>query len=149
MLEIEENAGKREHLIKRFTNYSSLTYILIGVIVGCLFAGVGTGYLLASTSTKNSTKSAPVSQETVKSAQQDTKTFRDFAEGIIKMKDAKTSTYEEGTHILVRENAVPVALTSSVVDLSKYEGKKVKVYGETQKALKQGWLMDVGKVEAK
>ena len=25
--------------------------------------------------------------------------------------------------------------------------KKVKVYGETQKAIKEGWLMDVGKVE--
>ena len=40
-----------------------------------------------------------------------------------------------------------MALTSSVVDLTKYEGKKVKVFGETQKALKEGWLMDVGKVE--
>jgi len=38
-------------------------------------------------------------------------------------------------------------LTSSVVDLSQYEGKKVKVLGETQKAIKEGWLMDVGKVE--
>ena len=26
-------------------------------------------------------------------------------------------------------------------------GKKVKVYGETQKAIKEGWLMDVGRVE--
>ncbi len=49
--------------------------------------------------------------------------------------------------MLVRDGAVPVALTSSVVDLSQYEGKKVKVYGETQKAIKEGWLMDVGKVE--
>ena len=48
---------------------------------------------------------------------------------------------------MVREDAVPVALTSSVVDLSKYEGKKIKVHGETQKALKEGWLMDVGKVD--
>ncbi|KKS13460.1 MAG: hypothetical protein UU67_C0024G0017 [Candidatus Daviesbacteria bacterium GW2011_GWB1_41_5] len=59
------------------------------------------------------------------------------------------SEYVEGTHILVRDGAVPVALTSSVVDLSEYEGKKVKVFGETQKAIKEGWLMDVGKVETK
>jgi len=59
----------------------------------------------------------------------------------------KSGEYSEGTHTLIREGAVPVALTSSVVDLSIYEGKKVKVFGETQKALKEGWLMDIGKVE--
>ena len=76
-------------------------------------------------------------------------TFRDFAEGVVKARPQPIdpSEYVEGTHILKREGEVPVALTSSVVDLSRYEGKKVKVFGETQKALKEGWLMDVGRVE--
>ncbi|MBI2110586.1 hypothetical protein HYT51_02295 [Candidatus Woesearchaeota archaeon] len=84
-----------------------------------------------------------------KSAQSDTRTFKDFAEGVVKARPASSDPgeYVEGTHFLQREGGVPVALTSSVVDLSKYEGKKVKVFGETQKALKEGWLMDVGKVE--
>jgi len=112
---------------------------LIALVLGSL-----TGYILANKSSiKNPAVAAP------KTAQQDTRTFRDFAEGVIKARPQPSDPgeYVEGTHLLEREEAVPVALTSSVVDLSQYEGKKVKVFGETQKALKEGWLMDVGKVE--
>lgn len=117
---------------------------ILGVVIAALILGTLTGYIL---STKNTGVS--LSTGTAKSAQQDTRTFRDFAEGVIKAKPqpSDATEYTEGTHMLVREGAMPVALTSSVVDLSKYEGKKVKIYGETQKALKEGWLMDVGKVE--
>jgi len=38
-------------------------------------------------------------------------------------------------------------LTSSVLDLDEYVGKKVKVFGETFGSSQVGWLMDVGKVE--
>ncbi len=89
---------------------------------------------------------APGTEEKAKVTSQDSKTFRDFAEGVIKAKK-DTADYAEGTHILERTGQDPVTITSSVVDLTKYEGKKVKVSGETQKALKSGWLMDVGKVE--
>lgn len=127
------------------------TYRLFAFVLGiALIAGVGTGYVLASTSGKGKA-GAPIigGQAAPKSAQQDTQTFKDFAEGkITKKPDPKPGqNYTEGTHLLIRDNAVPVALTSSVVDLSQYEGKKVKVYGETQKAVAEGWLMDVGKVE--
>ena len=73
------------------------------------------------------------------------KTFKDVAEGTLQ----KGGIDGEGTHKLIRPggDSQTVYLTSSVVDLSQYEGKKVKVFGETQKALKEGWLMDVGKVE--
>jgi hypothetical protein len=40
-----------------------------------------------------------------------------------------------------------VYLTSSLVDLSQFVKRKIKVWGETQKAKVAGWLMDVGKVE--
>jgi hypothetical protein len=33
------------------------------------------------------------------------------------------------------------------VDLDKYVGKKVKVFGQTLAAQKAAWLMDVGRVE--
>jgi len=96
-------------------------------------------------------KTATPIAKTPDNAAQDNRTFRDFAEGMIEERPESKdpSEYVEGTHILVRDGAVPVALTSSVVDLSEYEGKKVKVFGETQKAIKEGWLMDVGKVETK
>jgi hypothetical protein len=125
--------------------------IFIAIFVLALFAGTCTGYILAAT---NSTKPAVIpggSAEAPKAAQQDTRTFRDFAEGkIAKKPEPKPGQdYTEGTHLLIRTGQTPVALTSSVVDLSKYEGKNVKVFGETQKAVQEGWLMDVGRVEEK
>ncbi len=122
--------------------------MLLGILGLAIFLGIFTGYIL-STKSNNNSGTSPLIVGTAKTAQQDTRTFKDFAEGVIKAKpqSSNTNDYSEGTHLLQRDNAVPVALTSSVVDLSKYEGKKVKVYGETQKALKESWLMDVGKVE--
>lgn len=122
--------------------------LLLTVVIASLILGVLTGYIL-STKQRGGLTSATLGIPTARTPQSDTRTFKDFAQGVIRAKPQPSDPgeYSEGTHLLQRENAVPVALTSSVVDLSKYEGKKVKVFGETQKALKEGWLMDVGKVE--
>lgn len=122
--------------------------LFLGVVIVAVVLGTLTGYIL-STKGGGSKSSSLLVTGTAKTPQQDSRTFRDFAEGVIKAKPQPSDPqeYVEGTHFLEREGAVPVALTSSVVDLSKYEGKKVKVFGETQKALKEGWLMDVGRVE--
>lgn len=128
-------------------SFESTTKVLVVVLLVSVLAGVGTGYFLSTSSGSKTTNRIPLNQRP-KSAEQDTRTFRDFAEGkIIKKPDTKNGEYSEGTHLLTRDGAMPVALTSSVVDLSLYENKKVKVFGETQKAIKEGWLMDVGKVE--
>ncbi len=75
----------------------------------------------------------------------DKKTFRDQAEGVLK----EGGIDGEGSFHLERPGGPSqnVYLTSSTVDLSKYVGKKVRVYGETFAAEKAGWLMDVGLVE--
>lgn len=137
------------NFVQKF-NFTKPHYRVFAVVlILSLLAGTGTGFVLASKGASSNKISGNLIKETPKSAQQDNRTFRDFAEGTINKKaEPKTGeTYGEGTHMLVRIGAVPVALTSSVIDLSQYEGKKVKVYGETQKAIKEGWLMDVGKVE--
>lgn len=143
---MEEKQSVGLNIVKSLPGSFNLTKTLIMVLVASIILGGITGYILSSKTTTN--KSGLMGQPP-KSAGQDSKTFRDFAEGIIKAKPAPKDPgqYSEGTHTLERTNADPVALTSSVVDLSLYEGKKVKVFGETQKALKEGWLMDVGKVE--
>lgn len=136
-----------EKLTKHFINTTNNPVKLLSIVIGIsLVLGVISGLMM---SRGNSSLAVPGIAPAPKSAQQDSRTFRDFAEGVVKIKpQPKNSTdYTEGTHILERAGAVPVALTSSVVDLSQYVDKKVKVYGETQKALKEGWLMDVGKVE--
>lgn len=142
----ESKDSKVTNLTKHFSEMSPSRLLLI-VIVASVVLGTITGYVMA---TKGSSDKivTPLGNTAPTAPQQDTRTFRDFAEGVIKAKPQPSDNeYTEGTHTLEREGAVPVALTSSVVDLSKYEGKKVKIFGETQKALKEGWLMDVGKVE--
>ena len=137
----------KEKITKPILSVENPLRTILVVVTTALVLGLISGYIL---STKGSgSKVSSVLTTTPKTPQQDTRTFRDFAEGIIKSRPQPSDPieYVEGTHYLQREGAVPVALTSSVVDLSKYEGKKVKVFGETQKALKEGWLMDVGKIE--
>lgn len=75
----------------------------------------------------------------------DAKTFKDSAQGELE----SGGIDGEGTHKLIRPggDSQTVVLTSSVLDLSQFEGKRVKVWGETFAAQKAGWLMDVGKVE--
>lgn len=139
---------EEEKLTKPILRVDNPTRLLLGVVISAVVLGIISGYVLSTKGGNGNLTGASLLTGAPKTAQQDTSTFKDFAEGIIKAKPQPSNgEYTEGTHILNRVGAVPVALTSSVVDLSKYEGKKVKVYGETQKALKEGWLMDIGKVE--
>jgi len=126
--------------------------ILAAVALVAILAGVGTGFLVYKTK-----PSQLVSQTTTSKTGEgqptppalDSKTFRDSAEGTVEKKDENDNN--EGTHKLVREGGVSqtVYLVSSVVDLDKYVGKKVTVWGETFSSTQVGWLMDVGRVEEK
>lgn len=117
--------------------------LLIAVLVISIIAGTGTGYLMASSGGGGG---IPLIEKTPEHAAEDTRTFRDFAEGKITKKPEKNAQ-DEGTHLLIRDGATPVLLTSSVLDLSEYEDKKVKIYGETNSLPGAGWFMDVGRVE--
>lgn len=138
-----DQTAEGKDITRKFFKDANPKKLLLGTLIVSLVLGVLTGYLIA-----NKNIASPLAG-TPKTPQQDTRTFRDFAEGTLKVRPAPTdpSEYVEGTHLLYRDGTPPVALTSSVVDLSQYEGKKVKVYGETQKAIEEGWLMDVGRVE--
>ena len=75
----------------------------------------------------------------------DEKTFKDTATGILR----SGGLNGDGTHKLIREGgpSQTVYLTSSVVDLDQFVGKKVQVWGETNKGQKAAWLMDVGRIK--
>ncbi len=77
----------------------------------------------------------------------DKKTFKDSAEG--ELEEGGDEKSGEGNFHLVRPGGddQTAYLTSSTVDLSKYVGKKVRVYGETFSSQQVSWLMDVGYVE--
>lgn len=121
------------------------------VILLILGAGVISGYFL-STRQFGKTAVAPgeVGEEIKKGmvvGVDNPQVFRDTAVGIIEINDG--SFTDEGSHKLVREGgeSQTAYLTSSVLDLDKLVGRKVKLWGETFAAQKAGWLMDVGKVE--
>lgn len=119
---------------------------IIAAYIVLVLLGVGTGYVLTRTSVATMGASAPSTVNTGKVVgSTDTTTFKDSAVGVIQ----KGSTDTEGTHQLIRDGgpSQTVTLLSSVVDLDKYVGKKVKVWGQTMAAQKAAWLMDVGRVE--
>ncbi len=132
---------------------SKLTMILAAVTI---IAGIGTGVGVAKLQGK-SVPGVPGSNQPLQQVAgsdvkagdvfgvPDEKTFKDSAEGYLEAGGLDG----EGSHSLLRVGgpSQTVYLTSSVTDLSKFEGMNVKVWGETFKAQKAGWLMDVGRVQ--
>jgi len=114
--------------------------------------GIGTGYLLSQAQGPSlfGSPSSPISKgggaekgKIFGSA--DEKTFKDSAEGTLR----EGGIDGEGAYHLERPGGESqnVYLTSSVLDLSQFLGKKIKVWGETHEAEKAGWLMDVGRLQ--
>lgn len=122
----------------------------IAIICIGIFLGVGTGYLLSQKGRNLSGTAATqddFSQITKGKVvgSTDTKTFKDTAVGVL----AKGGIEGEGQFHLVRPggDSQNVYLTSSIVDLSQFLKRKIKVWGETNASQTAGWLMDVGRVE--
>lgn len=118
-------------------------------IVGSLLvviAGIGVGYLISSRQKNKASSSAPRTKTTQQEAGiTDESTFSDTAAGTLE----EGGINGEGTHHLVRDGGPSqnVYLTSTVIDLESFKGKKVQVWGQTISAQKAGWLMDVGKIK--
>src|SRR3990167_3842477 len=132
---------KRENLGK---------FLPIIIVVVVVAAGIFSGLVFSSRNknAKIQTKAAiDEEQLTGEQKQSFAQTFRDEAEGTVEKNDFKE--YAQGTHKLIRPGgeSQTAYLTSSVLDLDQYVGKKVKVYGETFGSSQVGWFMDVGKVE--
>ncbi|MFZ5365913.1 MAG: hypothetical protein ACOZBZ_01330 [Patescibacteria group bacterium] len=116
------------------------------LVVGIMAAGVLTGFFLAKPGViPGSALTAPTLKKGKEVGSPDIKTFKDTATGIIE----KNGIDGEGTHKLIREGgpSQTAYLTSSIIDLDQFVGKKVQVWGETFKGQKAGWLMDVGRVK--
>jgi hypothetical protein len=77
----------------------------------------------------------------------DASIYPDSATGELRVNDGKL--VPEGSHVLIRPGGVSqsVYLTSSIVNLDKYVGKNVQVWGQTFKGQKAGWLMEVGRIK--
>ena len=141
----ENSSLVRDFETKKSNFFLSPKIVAIYLIIVAI--GIGTGFVLSrgsATSVKQPTDSASVSEGTTYGSK-DTKTFKDSAEG--KLEEGGIDG--EGQYHLVRPGGESqnVYVTSSTLDLSLFIGRKIKVWGETQKAQYAGWLMDVGRVE--
>lgn len=130
-----------EEIKKKNTRQLLLPLLLV---VGIIGAGVLTGFFL-SKKVASSTMAPGAVQEGKEVGSPDIKTFKDTATGVIE----KGGFNGEGTHKLIREGgpSQTAYLTSSIIDLDQFIGKKVQVWGETFKGQKTGWFMDVGRVK--
>jgi len=123
--------------------------VLISGFIVIVLLGVLTGFLVSrSTAKQNVSGASGTAMEKGDNnlfGSADTSVFKDTAQGDLE----KGGIDGEGTHKLIRPGgeSQTVYLTSSVLNLDKFTGKKVKVWGATFAAKKAGWLMDVGRVE--
>lgn len=129
--------------------------IIIGFLV--VFLGVISGYALAYNRTdigSSGLMNEPGLQREVESGNiskgtkvglADAETFKDSAEGQLE----KGGIDGEGSHHLIRPGgeSQTLYLTSSVIDLDQFVGRKVKIWGETMSSDKAAWFMDAGKLE--
>ncbi len=148
-----ESTQGHTSMAKKSASKSLLILALIAIV-----AGVATGYggsrLTASEGSsaglgESSEPIQKVAGDSVKKGDvfgsQNTDSFKDTAEGYLE----EGGIDGEGSHSLLRPGGETqtVYLTSSVTDLDKLVGMEVKVWGETFKGQKAGWLMDVGRIE--
>ena len=123
------------------------------VLLGGSATGIGLSKLNAKEqAAKNGESGAPLQQVATGNIKNgdvfgspEEKDFKDSAEGYLELGGLDG----EGSHRLLRDGgpSQTVYLTSSSTDLDKFQGMKVKVWGETFKGQKAGWLMDVGRVK--
>ena len=124
--------------------------IILFLILAVL--GIATGYLLSKTQGAGliGGPSSPLSKiggpdKGKIFGSSDEKTFKDNAEGVLR----EGGIDGEGAYHLERlgGESQNVYLTSSVLDLFQFIGKKVKVWGETHTAEKARWLIDLGRLQ--
>lgn len=129
--------------------FSSKKFVLI--LIGVIILGIGSGYLLSNfgagglSSVKGGLSLKKSEGKGTVVGTKDLKAFPDQAEGVLR----KGGIDGEGQFHLERPGGESqnVYLTSSVIDLASFVGRKVKVWGQTFDAKKAGWLMDVGRLE--
>ncbi len=125
--------------------------LLVGLLV--ILAGVGTGWVLAGNKVNGNNSEATVteSKDIVKTEDEagvaDESQFKNSESPIGILQEGGING--EGQYHLERPGGVSqtVYLTSTVIDLKSFVGKKVQVWGETLSGQKAGWLMDVGKIK--
>ena len=139
--------------VKKFPKPKSALYVTIALVVVAALLGVGSGWVVAKKGTSSAVpgqdEAGVVTKNSVSNSSEagidDSEQFPDTAEGILQ----EGGISGEGTHHLDRGLGEEkyVYLSSTVINLQNFVGKKVEVHGQTISGKKAGWLMDVGKIK--
>jgi len=137
-----------QNIVKKFTGSDNSTNLkLVGIALLVILAGILTGGLLSGRlSAKGKSVAAPgVKSTSTEAGSANTETFKDTATGTLLAGGIKG----EGTFHLERPGGETqtVYMTSTVIDLSTFAGKKVQIWGQTYAGKNTPWLMDVGRVK--
>ena len=126
------------------------TALLIIVSLLVVLVGVASGWFLSEKTTPDTQgiskeSASQITQTETEAGMGDISAFPDEVEGML----MEEGIGNEGTHHLERPGGESqnVYLTSTVIDLQSFVGKKVKIWGETLSGQQAGWLMDVGKIK--
>lgn len=149
-MEAQTNSKPLIHRLDEKSSQSFFTYTrFIILLIVILLLGVLTGFGI-SAATKYKTYTPSVEGISKTKPKQvvglaNKEMFKDKAEGILR----KGGIEGEGNFHLERPGGPSrnVYITSTTLDLSEFLGKRIRVWGETFKGQKAGWLMDAGYVE--
>ena len=136
-------------IVKKFDKTTSVkkNFILGLVSLIVVVSGIGTGYLLsdAGKGTAEIGTTGEIKVNKNEAGISDESKFSTTTDGVLE----EGGIGGEGTHHIVRGVGPSqyAYLTSSMVDMDPFIGKKVKVWGETMSGKKAGWLIDVGKIK--
>ncbi len=141
--------------LRKFPVSKSAAMLPVVLFAVAIISGIGTGWLVSKkvgangTTGSNNAGAGVTTKNSVASETEagidDAEAFPDTAEGIL----VEGGISGEGTHHLDRGMgpAKDVYLSSTVINLQNFVGKKVEVRGQTISGKKAGWLMDVGKIK--
>lgn len=146
------NLDEKDPMVPNSTKKMAVT---LGAVV--VVAGILTGFGLHKLQSKLGSSTLPADEQPMSQVagekinngdifgSADAETFKDSAQGYLEAGGIEG----EGSHKLLRPggDSQTVYLTSSITDLDKFVSMEIKIWGETFKAQKAGWLMDVGRVE--
>ncbi len=134
-------------VVKPLNTSNKMPMIIISAIL-VIIGGLTVGYLISSkkvSSGSSPTKSSSVINSSTEAGAKDTSNFKDTATGTLQSGGIKG----EGSYHLDRPGGATqtVYLTSTIIDMSPFLGKKVQVWGQTQASKYAPWFMDVGKIK--
>lgn len=134
----------RKFPISTYATKNNMVYLIAAVIV--VLGGVFSGWKFSGGALGSGNTVVPGSKVAETEAGiTDESVFKDTAEGVLE----EGGIDGDGTHTLVRTGGESknVALSSTVIDLDSFVGKKVQIWGQTLTAEEAFWLMDVGKLK--